>query len=409
MLFQVLQIWGGGRGLTAELGMDLSNIDDKFQCIVHELRNDTDWVNLKRTILRAPQIIKQKLGTGDQHPDDEQFGALYSKFIHVEQQLRALEIEVTKHAFVVKLFMQHCIGISESFGKVFDPNMETISPQATAIEKFGMSFSLSQKLSAIKLKTQPNAELVLNNVKEPVTKLLSISKNIKRNIKEREFALLDMNKYTDHLATLKSKDTVTLTLKQEQNLVRYEKNMELSRITYERINDLFKRELPKFFELVSDFIKPLHIVLYYLQLTIHYQLLSLNEIPDEKLKLLSKETKMDPMVFSNHISEQYRKVHEPTVEEMNNLTIIRSTLENSLLKMSKLSNSADSEAEVPESVRTAFNYCFLKFSYKAEQDGDLTFEKGDKVKILDQRFNSDWWKGELNGEVGIFPKNYVTM
>lgn len=48
------------------------------------------------------------------------------------------------------------------------------------------------------------------------------------------------------------------------------------------------------------------------------------------------------------------------------------------------------------------------FTFDADQAGDLAFQKGDIITIV-QRSNTtdDWWTGELNGRRGIFPANYV--
>ena len=38
--------------------------------------------------------------------------------------------------------------------------------------------------------------------------------------------------------------------------------------------------------------------------------------------------------------------------------------------------------------------------------GELAFEKGDIIKVVDRSFK-DWWRGQLKGKTGIFPVNYV--
>lgn len=52
-------------------------------------------------------------------------------------------------------------------------------------------------------------------------------------------------------------------------------------------------------------------------------------------------------------------------------------------------------------------YCEALFDFRAEINGDLSFSKGDKITLLDS--SQSWWKGELNGEQGIFPSNYVRL
>ncbi|XP_028372664.1 SH3 domain-containing YSC84-like protein 1 isoform X1 [Phyllostomus discolor] len=50
------------------------------------------------------------------------------------------------------------------------------------------------------------------------------------------------------------------------------------------------------------------------------------------------------------------------------------------------------------------------YSFQGQQPGDLSFRAGDRITVTsksDSHF--DWWEGELRGQIGIFPANYVTM
>lgn len=44
--------------------------------------------------------------------------------------------------------------------------------------------------------------------------------------------------------------------------------------------------------------------------------------------------------------------------------------------------------------------------FHASEAGELAFEKGDIIKVVD-RIYKDWWRGQLRGRTGIFPVNYV--
>jgi hypothetical protein len=49
-----------------------------------------------------------------------------------------------------------------------------------------------------------------------------------------------------------------------------------------------------------------------------------------------------------------------------------------------------------------------KYNFVSRKDNELSFAKGDSIKVLD-RHKSGWWKGELNGKVGRFPSNYCAQ
>ncbi|XP_023662682.2 intersectin-2-like isoform X2 [Paramormyrops kingsleyae] len=48
------------------------------------------------------------------------------------------------------------------------------------------------------------------------------------------------------------------------------------------------------------------------------------------------------------------------------------------------------------------------YDYKAGNEDEMSFSKGQLINVLNKD-DADWWKGELNGVVGLFPTNYVKM
>lgn len=48
------------------------------------------------------------------------------------------------------------------------------------------------------------------------------------------------------------------------------------------------------------------------------------------------------------------------------------------------------------------------YDYKAANEDEMSFSKGQLISVLNQE-NPDWWKGEVNGVTGLFPTNYVKM
>ncbi|XP_048861163.1 LOW QUALITY PROTEIN: intersectin-1-like [Brienomyrus brachyistius] len=46
--------------------------------------------------------------------------------------------------------------------------------------------------------------------------------------------------------------------------------------------------------------------------------------------------------------------------------------------------------------------------YKAGNEDEMSFSKSQLINVLNKD-DADWWKGELNGVVGLFPTNYVKM
>ncbi|XP_075398453.1 intersectin-1 isoform X2 [Tenrec ecaudatus] len=48
------------------------------------------------------------------------------------------------------------------------------------------------------------------------------------------------------------------------------------------------------------------------------------------------------------------------------------------------------------------------YDYTAQNDDELAFSKGQLINVLNKE-DPDWWKGEVNGQVGLFPSNYVKL
>lgn len=46
--------------------------------------------------------------------------------------------------------------------------------------------------------------------------------------------------------------------------------------------------------------------------------------------------------------------------------------------------------------------------YRSEDPSDLTFQRGDNIKIINQH-SSGWWIGELDGRTGTFPETFVEV
>ncbi|KAH9845071.1 SH3 domain-containing protein, partial [Teratosphaeria destructans] len=51
-----------------------------------------------------------------------------------------------------------------------------------------------------------------------------------------------------------------------------------------------------------------------------------------------------------------------------------------------------------------------KFTFDADQPGDLGFKKGEIITIVKRtESEADWWTGRIGAREGIFPSNYVEV
>lgn len=50
------------------------------------------------------------------------------------------------------------------------------------------------------------------------------------------------------------------------------------------------------------------------------------------------------------------------------------------------------------------------YPFAGQNAGDLSFEEGDRIRVLKKTDSTDdWWEGEVGGLTGSFPANYVTV
>ncbi|KAI3641175.1 hypothetical protein MIR68_000781 [Amoeboaphelidium protococcarum] len=75
----------------------------------------------------------------------------------------------------------------------------------------------------------------------------------------------------------------------------------------------------------------------------------------------------------------------------------------------------DSTAPPPLSPRTSLSSppqqrAVALYEFTAQQDGDLSFQVNDVIEVLERTSDPNgWWKGRLNGKVGVFPGTYVKL
>ena len=47
------------------------------------------------------------------------------------------------------------------------------------------------------------------------------------------------------------------------------------------------------------------------------------------------------------------------------------------------------------------------YPYTAQHGDELTFLKDAVINVI-KKEGTEWWQGECNGQIGMFPANYVT-
>merc|ERR1719220_747123 len=54
--------------------------------------------------------------------------------------------------------------------------------------------------------------------------------------------------------------------------------------------------------------------------------------------------------------------------------------------------------------------CLVLFPYTAQNEDELTLNEGQMITVITKDCeDKGWWKGELDGKVGVFPDNFVKL
>ena len=57
--------------------------------------------------------------------------------------------------------------------------------------------------------------------------------------------------------------------------------------------------------------------------------------------------------------------------------------------------------------KPAVRYVVALYDFEAQADGDLSFNTGDRIEIVEKTESvEDWWTGKLNGKQGVFPGKF---
>uniref|UniRef100_A0A8C3DJK0 Uncharacterized protein n=1 Tax=Corvus moneduloides TaxID=1196302 RepID=A0A8C3DJK0_CORMO len=78
------------------------------------------------------------------------------------------------------------------------------------------------------------------------------------------------------------------------------------------------------------------------------------------------------------------------------------------VKLLSPGTSKSTPTELPKAAAPSVCQVIGMYDYSAQNDDELAFNKGQIINVLN-REDPDWWKGEVNGHVGLFPSNYVKL
>lgn len=294
-------------------------------------------------------------------------------------------------------------------------------------------------VNELKQTLAPELEMIETRIVAPARDLLEIFKSVNKLTKKRDHKQIDYDRHRETLKKLQDKKEKTL--KDEKALYKAETDVEASTQEYEYYNELLKEELPKFFALEAELIKPLFQSFYYMQLNIFYTLnerMAQCDIPYFRLDSDIVEAYIEKKGDTKEQAEaigicRFKLTRAPTRLDRTRVTsapgsaakasearLGRASEDDSgTLPAYSPSNSVSGsisgkKAPPPPpakpSAMTKREIAEALYDYAAQADGDLSFSAGDRIEVIARTDEeNDWWTGKLNGQQGVFPGNYVKL
>ena len=359
--------------------------------------------------------------------------------------------------------LNHQIEFSKAVQEIYKPISGRVSDPSSAIQEGnpeGIRACEEYESIVRELQTTlaPELEMIEQRVIAPADELLTVIKAVQKTTVKRQHKQLD---YDRHRATYKKlQEKKEKSLKDEKAMFKAETEVEQATQEFNYYNDLLKDELPKLFHLEREFIQPLFQSFYYMQLnvfyTLHERMQSIDigyfdltqdveaafgkqrgDIQDqvEALSIVHFKTtggkkparlgggggklviqgKSSTAVSRRRSNETLDSPPPPYSASL--ASHINGTTSSAMGRANSTGSSWGAAAKAkgaappppkPKPSRLsgapALHTATALYDYEAQAEGDLSFNAGDVIEIIQKGVTeNEWWTGKLRGREGQFP------
>ncbi|CCK69565.1 amphiphysin KNAG_0C04630 [Huiozyma naganishii CBS 8797] len=236
-----------------------------------------------KAIARAPQSFRHKFKMGEQTTDPVYEDA-ERRFKELETETKKLSDESKRYSGAVNGMLTHQIGFAKAMEELFKPISGKMSdPNATVPEDNPQGIEASEQYRTIVAELQetlkPDLALIEDKIIKPCQELLSTIGYIRKMATKRNHKKLDLDRKLNNHAKYENKKEPTP--KDEERLYKAQAEMEVAQQEYDYYNELMKTQLPILFGLEAQFVQPLFVSFYFMQLNIFYTLY--NRFQDMKI------------------------------------------------------------------------------------------------------------------------------
>lgn len=229
---------------------------------------------LKKSIVRVPQNFRQKMNMGE-ITQDAVYADAERRFKELETETKKLSDESKRYFASVNGMLDFQIDFSKGIEEIYKPISGRLSdPNATVAEDNPEGIKASEQyrevVKELKETLKPDLELIEKRIVSPAQELLKVIALIRKMATKRDHKQVDLDR---HKRTYKKyEEKKERTSKDEEKMYNAEAEVAVAQQEYDYYNEMLKTELPVLFQMQLDFIKPLFVSFYYMQLNIFYTL-----------------------------------------------------------------------------------------------------------------------------------------
>ncbi|KIK70350.1 hypothetical protein GYMLUDRAFT_32353 [Collybiopsis luxurians FD-317 M1] len=424
-----------------------------------------------KSVKRTPHMITSKVGMSKKSNDPE-FDDYQRHFTSMEHAVEKLLKDTKAFTDAVNGLFTSGAGFATHFSTIFHPisgEYDLIGKHPDAAHTIKSVDKYETAMEELRSAVAPELELIESRVVGPTKEFQGVMKTIRKTITKREHKLVDYDRFNNSLTKLRDKKEKSLS--DEKNLFKLEQDFEMASNEYDYINTALKQDLPRFMTLSTQFIDPLFHSFFYMQLNIFYIILEkmngfaeetkydISNIPGNQITSNYEEQRTDAWSNIEELNITKRIISTSKFVQANraagggpgtgmarvpsssssSLSSVRSpppsgfkkapppppsaASQNAAPPPYTPSNGAASAAAAAAAAKRAPPPPPLKpkprlapkpqivvalYDFNAQADGDLSFNAGDRIEIVERTASTeDWWTGKLNGVQGVFPGNYV--
>lgn len=410
------------------------------------------------TARQAPQQFKQKFNIGEITKDPVYIDS-ERRFNELEQESKKLHDESTKYFQAINAMLDHQIEFAKSIEEVYKPISGRASDPNSFVDDVGNPEGIraceeyQALVHELKASLQPELELIQSRIVAPADELMNVVKNARKWATKRNHKQLIYDKRKNTLKKLQAKTDKTA--KDESDMYKAENQFEEAAADYEYFNEQVTVEFKHLFEYERDFIQPLFQSFYYMQLNVFYTLhekmqaidigyfdfnRDIEEVFHEKRGEIQAQAEAIPMVkykTTGHRRPPGKFTSRLALENGRARSNSAGSPGSSNLRLTQGSDDGppppyETNGDLGRSASTGGNYYSAAkakaappppkpkpsrlsgvpavetvtalYPYEAQAEGDLSFNAGDTIEVVQRTDNmEEWWVGKIGGRQGQFP------